>query len=206
MLDRLIRNRSAASAAEFALVLPLLLLLLFGIIDVGRFLWAFNQAEKATQMGTRYAVVTAPVLTGLDNSYSFAVDGGISQGTAIPTANFTSAACSKSNGSVQCSCVAPTGSFCAATSTNSNAFQAIFQRMKYMYPPIADTNVQVIYKNIGLGFAGNPDGSDVSPLVTVKLTGLTFHPITCFVFPCSIGMPDFSASLTAEDLSGSVSN
>jgi len=75
--------------------------------------------------------------------------------------------------------------------------------MTMMYPKIADTNVEVEYKNVGLGFAGNPDGADVSPMVTVKLKGLTFHPITCFVFPCSIPMPDFSASLTAEDLSGS---
>jgi hypothetical protein len=40
----------------------------------------------------------------------------------------------------------------------------------------------------------------------VKLTGLTFQPITCLVFACSITMPDFRASLTAEDLSGTKSN
>jgi hypothetical protein len=78
--------------------------------------------------------------------------------------------------------------------------------MSAIYPPITDANVQVIYRNVGLGFAGNPDGSDVSPLVTVKLRNLTFRPITCLVFRCSISMPSFSASLTAEDLSGSVSN
>ena len=75
-----------------------------------------------------------------------------------------------------------------------------------MYPAIKDANVIVSYKNVGLGFAGNPDGPDVSPLVTVKLTGLTFHPITCFVLPCSMTMPDFSAALTAEDLNGSIAN
>lgn len=202
ILCRLYRCERAATAAEFALVLPLLLIMLFGVIDGGRFLWEFNRAEKATQMGVRYAVVTTPVLTGLDTSYSFAIDGGITQGNAIPTANFDSATCDDST----CTCDSTTGNFCDSTSYNSTAFQNIAQRMRFIYPPIADGDVEVIYKNVGLGFAGNPDGSDVSPLVTVKLKNLQFHPITCLVFACSINMPSFSAALTAEDLSGTVSN
>ena len=58
ILRRLLLDRTAASAAEFALVLPLLLLFLFGIIDAGRLMWTMNRAEKATQMAVRYAVVT----------------------------------------------------------------------------------------------------------------------------------------------------
>jgi len=202
ILFRLYRCERAATAAEFELVLPLLLIMLFGIIDGGRFLWELNRGEKATQMGVRYAAVTTPVLTGLDTSYSFAIDGGITQGNPIPTANFDKATCDDSD----CTCDSTAGNFCDATSYNSAAFQNIAQRMRYIYPPIADANVQVIYKNVGLGFSGNPDGSDVSPLITVKLQNLSFHPITCAIFACSIGMPSFSAALTAEDLSGTVSN
>jgi len=51
-------NTSAMSSAEFAMVLPLLLIFLFGMIDTGRFLWEFNEAEKATQVGARMAIVT----------------------------------------------------------------------------------------------------------------------------------------------------
>jgi Flp pilus assembly protein TadG len=198
---RLLKSEQAASAAEFALVLPLLLLLLFGIIDSGRFMWEWNRAEKATQMGVRYAVVTAPILNGLDDSYSFSISGGITQGNAVPTSSFDTATCDNST----CSCT-PGGGFCSATSRNGAAFTAIRTRMSGFYPQIADANVQVVYRNVGLGFAGNPDGSDVSPLVTVKLRSLTFKPISCLVFGCSITMPDFSASLTAEDLSGTESN
>jgi Flp pilus assembly protein TadG len=200
---RLVRNETAASAAEFALVLPLLLILLFGIIDVGRFMWEYNEAEKATQMGVRYAVVTDPALNGL-YGYSFATGASdlIPAGTTVPTANFTSATCTSSS----CTCTSTTGGFCGATSLNSTAFNNVATRMALMYPPIKPANVRIDYQNVGVGFSGNPDGPDVSPLVTVKLQGLVFRPMTCVVFACSISMPDFRASLTLEDASGSVSN
>jgi len=200
VLFRLLRSERAASAAEFALVLPLLLLLLFGIIDSGRFMWEYNQAEKATQMGVRYAVVTDPALNGL-YTYSFSISGGITQGSAVPTTSFDTATCT--NGSCTCT---PGGGFCSATSYNGPAFTNVVTRMNQMYPQIAASNVQIQYKNVGLGFAGDPDGPDVSPLVTVSLTGLQFHPITCLVFACSINMPDFRAGLTLEDAAGTESN
>lgn len=201
IIRRFLSNQSGASAAEFGLVLPLLILLLFGVIDAGRFMWEWNRAEKATQVGVRFAVVTAPVLNGLDDSYSFSVSGGIPQGTAVPTTSFDTATCDNAS----CTCT-PNGGFCTASSRNAAAFTAIRSRMTSFYPQIKDANVQVIYKNVGLGFAGDPGSSDVSPLVTVKLRSMTFKPISCLVFGCSVNMPDFSASLTAEDLSGSVSN
>jgi hypothetical protein len=198
-LDRLVRDRTAASAAEFAMVLPLLIVFLFGIIDAGRFMWEYNEAEKATQMGARYAVVADPAAAGL-STYSFSISGGIPQGSAVPTSSFDYAVCTDAN------CDTCAGSFCGNIGYSNTAFRNIVDRMKLMYPLIGYNNVQVEYRNVGLGFAGDPGGPDVSALVTVRLTGLTFQPITCLVFACSINMPDFRAGLTLEDASGSVSN
>ena len=196
---RLVRDRSAAGAAEFALVLPLLIVFLFGIFDAGRFMWEYNRAEKATQMGARFAVVADPAASGL-STYSFSISGGIPQGTAVPTSSFDHAVCNDTD------CSDCTGSFCGNIGYSNAAFRNIVDRMKLMYPSIGYNNVEVEYRNVGLGFAGDPDGPDVSALVTVSLTGLTFQPITCLVFACSITMPDFRAGLTLEDATGSVSN
>jgi TadE-like protein len=43
--------------AEFALVLPLFLLMLFGIVDIGRAIWAYDDVSNAAREGARYASV-----------------------------------------------------------------------------------------------------------------------------------------------------
>lgn len=197
----LMSDHRGASAAEFALVLPLLLVLLFGIIDAGRFMWEYNRAEKATQMGVRYAAVANPVLPVLA-SYSFAVDGGVIPGDAIPADLFSNAVCNNTS----CSCTASSGDFCTGAGHDPAAFTNLVTRMSAMYPPIGPANIDIEYRNVGLGYAGDPNGPDVAPLITVSLKDLEFRPITCLVFACALPMPDFRAALTAEDLNGTVSN
>jgi Flp pilus assembly protein TadG len=45
------------SLVEFALVLPLLLLLVFGIIDAGRLIFTYNDVSNAARSGVRTAIV-----------------------------------------------------------------------------------------------------------------------------------------------------
>src|SRR5688572_18038525 len=116
LLINLFRDRRAASAAEFALVLPLLLLFLLGIVDAGRFMWEYNQAEKATQMGVRYAVVTDMVPQGLED-YSFALSDGILAGNSVPASNFEQATCN----TTACTCT-PSGGACSAAGYDAAAF------------------------------------------------------------------------------------
>jgi hypothetical protein len=200
MFRQLASDRSGSSAAEFAFVLPLLLLLLFGIIDTGRWIWTYNQAEKATQMGARMAVVTDFVSPGVGVSY--VGTGGLTQGDRIPAAQFGKITCTNST----CTC---TTTPCPALGTrNSAAFTAIFNRMKFFLPSLTAANVTVEYSSSGLGYAGSPVLPDLSPLVTVKIgtpTALQFRPLTILAIR-SVNMPAFTTTLSAEDLSGSVSN
>lgn len=52
-----LRNESGAAVVEFALVLPLILVLIFGIIDMGRLLFTANALTSAVREGARYAAV-----------------------------------------------------------------------------------------------------------------------------------------------------
>jgi len=51
------RGQRGAAAAEFALVLPLFLLLVVGAIDFGRAFWAKNTLANVAREATRYAAV-----------------------------------------------------------------------------------------------------------------------------------------------------
>ncbi|MFL6725377.1 MAG: TadE/TadG family type IV pilus assembly protein [Sphingomicrobium sp.] len=207
---RLLRSTSGASAAEFGLVLPLFLLLLFGVIDAGRFMWESNEAEKATQVGARVAIVTDPLSSGLrDEDYAGKVVGGttLAAGDTIPAAALGSVKCT----STGCTCETATCPSSLGTFNTTLFTDVIVTRMKQMYPSIKAENVVVRYKGSGFGIAEASGGAagteqmEISPLVTVTLTGVQFRPLTTFMFR-SITMPDFATTLTAEDASGTVSN
>jgi Flp pilus assembly protein TadG len=199
------RADDGGPAAEFALVLPLLLIFLFGIIDVGRLMWTWNRAEKATHMGVRYAVVADIVPAGLA-SYSFSKDGGLIQGAIVPESSFGGATCSSATAGVV-TCVCKTGATCPPLGTaNVAAFQGIVGRMSLFFPELNDNRVVVEYGYSGLGYAGDPFNVDVAPLVTVSIRNVTFTPFLLQLFGSTITLPDFRASLTMEDGAGTVSN
>jgi hypothetical protein len=187
-LASILRNEQASSAVEFAMVLPLLILFLFGIIDIGRYMWTLNRVEKATQMGVRYAVVSDPVANVINAN--FVTGYGIPGGDPVPDTIFNTATCTNTACTV-------TGSASGASGRNSTAFDAIVAWMKNFYPIIAASNVQVIYQNVGLGYSGDPTGPDVAPLTTVQISGLTFQPM--ILFGGSVKLPPIKASLTLED-------
>ncbi|HTE76020.1 MAG TPA: TadE/TadG family type IV pilus assembly protein [Xanthobacteraceae bacterium] len=52
-------GNSGATAVEFALVAPLLFLLMFALMEFGRAWWTKNSLQYAVERATRYAVVCA---------------------------------------------------------------------------------------------------------------------------------------------------
>ena len=196
-----LRDSRAAAAAEFALIIPLLLIAIIGTIDVGRYAWAVAMSEKATQIGARWAVTTDMVASGL-YSYSFATSGGVPAGTTVNSTLFPGITCNVSG------CICATGGNCSSfgTAADSAAFNRLVTRMREINPDITAANVVVTYAWSGLGFAGDPNGPDVAPLTTVSLRNMQFAPATMLIFSANVNLPQFAYTLPMEDGSGTTSN
>ncbi len=197
-----LRSDESGMAAEFALVLPLLLILFIGTLDVGLYAWRINQAEKATQTGARWAVVTDPLAVEISTASYVNTDVNgttVTQGDRIPKDAMGTITCT----STGCVCaVAP----CPGTTFESGAFTALSSRMQEIAPAIQDTNVAVDYSGSGLGFAGDPNGPDIAPIITVRLVNMEYSPFSLILFGGAVGLPEFAYSMSAEDSSGSFSN
>ncbi|WP_051366588.1 TadE family protein [Hamadaea tsunoensis] len=86
-----------ASAVEFALVAPVMLLLVFGIIDFGRLFNAQITLTEAAREGARAAAVT-PGDTGRRSSAAHRRVNEVAGGTGIITVDGTSTFCSRTPG------------------------------------------------------------------------------------------------------------
>lgn len=139
-------------------------------------------------MGVRYAVVSDPVASVVNVDFVDAYD--IVGGDPVPTAVFSTAVC------ISASCTV-TGTASGANGRNATAFTQIVTWMKNFYPPIQPANVWVTYQNVGLGYAGDPNGPDIAPLTTVELRNLTFAPLV--LFGGTVTLPPVKATLTLED-------
>lgn len=194
MIRRLLRDETGGPAAEFALVLPLLLVFMLTIIDVGRWLWVYNKAQKAAQMGARFAVVTNPVSSAIKADYVGSCSPALTQGDVIPASCFSTITCNSTS--------------CDSGTLDATAFNKIGNRMRLFLPQLQNTQFTIQYSPSGLGYAGNPNGPDISPIVTVQIgtpTALSFRLISALNV-VTFNMPKFTTSLTAEDAVGTQSN
>ena len=184
------------------MVLPLLILLLLGMIDVGRYMYTLNQVEKATQMGARMAVVTNMVSDrpGEPELRGFARPGRGNSDFRRSDA----AQCTSSGGAVSCTCV--TSPCPTLTPVDTATFNSVADRMILIAGYLDRNNVTIRYDNSGLGYAGDPNGPDVAPIVTVSATNVAFRPLIGQFFGISLRFPVVTASLTLEDGQGSFSN
>ncbi len=205
LLRAFLRDQRGASSVEFVLVVPVLALFIFGVINVGWFAWKINLMEKAAQAGVRYAVATGPVASGLTTeSYVGKTVNGtpLQQGDVIPAAALGKVTCN----STSCTCPASGGTLSSCAHSGSGAtepFGRMLTRMRVYDPAVQAANVTIEYVGSGLGYAGDPSGMEISPLVTVRVAGGTTR-LTGFL--PAISLPPVSASMTMEDGDGTVSN
>jgi Flp pilus assembly protein TadG len=205
-LRKFLADPSGSSAAEFALVLPVALLFLLGIIDAGRYFWSINRLEKAVQVGTRYAVATRIVSNDLNTMDAFigAGPGDTIGKDALGTITCSSAGCACTESVLGAgTCPDDLGD------VDDTAFTNIVGRMRVIAPQIGGNDVRISYSGSGIGYAGDPrtddDGnplSQVSPMVTVQVLNQRMRAIS--LLGLGMRLPSFQYSQTLEDGEGAI--
>ena len=216
---KLAADRGGSISVENAIVFGLLIVLTIALIEFSLALWQWNTAEKATELGVRYAVQSNPVATAFLN-YDAISGGGFDPGDLITTTGPLPSFTVSCTGAT-CSCSGPgcvpfkNGLINGADVTDFDpiAFNAIITRMDGVFrgSDLGPDNVKIDYSHVGVGFAGRP-GMHIVPAVTVRLTGVTFDfMVLSFIRPLmfygseqpttsGFPMPPFTATLSGEDL------
>ncbi|HEV2557620.1 MAG TPA: TadE/TadG family type IV pilus assembly protein [Microvirga sp.] len=194
-------RQDGAAAVEFALVGPVFLLLIAGIIDFGNAFWQYNQASKAVQLGARLAAVSAPVSSDLATMTG--EDGTNKPGDPMPY--------------FQRVCTGGTTGSCTGGTYNATAMNTIvygrgntscpaavgnFPPMCAIFPRVTPANVRVTYTQTGLGFVGRAGGP--VPTIQVELVNVNYNFLILngLLNFNPIPMNGIRATAVAEDMRG----
>lgn len=165
---------NGAALVEAALVLPILLLVVFMLVEVSLYFWTVSRAEKAVQSGVRRAVVSVPVALGpgLDRVGGDAWWDGLPPGLrCFPRSESVSpcpafaVTCDRTEG---CRC---SGARCQFRFDESR-LTPILRAMQAVLPELKPENVRIAYATNGFGYVGRP--LPVTVDVTVSLIGVSY--------------------------------
>lgn len=83
-LKRMIRWERGQALVEFALILPILLMIVMGIIDFGRMLYLYSQLSNGLREGARYGSLTGPDDTNPQYTNCAGIRQSVKDTLAIP--------------------------------------------------------------------------------------------------------------------------
>ncbi len=204
------RDESGAVLVEISILLPIVIVVLLGSIDLLYAFYQWNAAAKAVQVGARIAAVSDPVAAGLNNlSNQVVLSGLVAPRGPMPWFAITC------DGSIAvCSCSGTCPGIAANPYSPAAMNRIIFGRgstsctdatsyyatgMCDIFRSISAANVVIVYTQTGLGYAGRPGGP--VPTITVSLRNLQFQFFfLSYLLGRSIPMPAMTTTITAEDL------
>lgn len=117
------RNRSGQSLVEFALILPVIVLIVFGLFDLGRGVFSYNTLAQAARQANRTAMVDQDV----DRVKAMAI-------ASAPTLGLTSSnvsVCFKTSETAELDCSSPTTDNCPAAARTIGCLAIVTTTLAY---------------------------------------------------------------------------
>ena len=82
-----------STAVEYAIVLPLLLMIVLGLLDVGRLIWSYTTLSRSVEAAARCAVVNATTCGSATATQSYAAGEAWGLGLTASAFTATTATC-----------------------------------------------------------------------------------------------------------------
>lgn len=198
------RQERGGALVELGVVVPLFLVLVFGMLEYGRLYWSTTMAQKAMQKAARMATVGPPLCGAMPSTHGLA-------GSAPSDTRF--GALCRVGGANATVCATPSLPAPCQLNTATAYGGRIWNEIEMLLPPGSSAaNVQITYSHDHrLGFLGGP----YTPVVTAELVNLDFNfvlplgplvalaasdPTIATTSPNGITLPAMSTSVPAEDL------
>ncbi len=210
------RQERGTALVELAIVIPLFLLLIFGVVDYGRLFWSTTASQKAMHTAARLATVGPPLCGTLPTEHELA--GGVTTNPRFGTLCRTGGSggiCVNETVNLPDPCTLAEVPTIYTGADDQQRFYAdrIWDEIGPLLPPgSSPANVRFTYSHDWqLGFLGGP----YTPVVTADLIDVDFdfvmplaglaafaarNPAVTSSTPNSISLPAMSTSVPAEDL------
>jgi len=167
------KDKKGSTLIEFSLIMTLLFVVTFGILEGAYIAYQLNNAQKATQLGARYASTRESVVD-LTVFEDCGADHTAKAGTAckdIPnqTDSGGNPLHPDYDGFDTVTCATPTASDCV-----EDAWNAVLAEMQTVYPEIEAANLEISFSYTGLGYVGR---RKPVPAITVSLINMKYDYI-----------------------------
>lgn len=198
LLNTFRRGEEGAVLVETMLTLPIVILMMVAIVEVGMAVFQWNLTVKALQVGARLAAVSDPIVGPtaygtLDDGFSTLVPGD-----PVPS------------GIVQVSCGADTTPCPAAAltrlmtggdscgTTTPGGLNGICDVAAFINP----ANIRITYYRAGLGYVGRPFGTVSNITLEIRNQFFDFLFLDQLIpIAGRIPIPSHPVSITSEDIS-----
>ena len=171
MIRRFLRDTCGAALLEFTIVAWFFFAVVFGIVEIGYFMWQFSAASKGAQTALRYAVVTDPVPR--------------TSATLLPGSTVTITCRMSSSG---------LSTTCNSGAANHQAMACIAARMQRFAPFVAPDNIVLDYRSNGIGIGGV-----IAPTIELRLEDIEFTSVFLRFLGGQM-LPPLRFTMIAEDM------
>jgi len=199
LLASLLRDETGATAVEIGLLAPFLIGLVLSIIDLGVYVWDWNQANQAARFAVRLAAISDPVASDLPTLTGLETGAAIGGPVGAYSRVCTTSGCS--GGTFDASALdriyfGPSSDSCDDADENTSL------GLCDLMPLAQRSNVTVTYSDSGVDYAGVAGA--LRPLVTIDIRNIASRSVFLGVaFAHFAHLPPAKATTLAEDMSSS---